>query len=64
MFAAMTHLIEELNLETLLVLKVEKSVICLVGTQRTIISTTEQQPILFMKTVIGKQMASKFCRLE
>jgi hypothetical protein len=34
MFAAVTHLVEGLSLETLLTLKVEKSLICLVGTRR------------------------------
>jgi hypothetical protein len=32
LFAAVTHLAEELNLEALLTLKVETSLICLVGT--------------------------------
>jgi hypothetical protein len=34
LFAAVTHLAEGLSLETLLTLKVEKSLICLVGTRR------------------------------
>jgi hypothetical protein len=34
MFTAVTHLAEGLNLGTLLALKVEKSLICLVGTRR------------------------------
>jgi hypothetical protein len=41
LFAAAKHLVEGLSLETLLTLKVEKSLICLVGTRRSIVSTTE-----------------------
>jgi hypothetical protein len=63
LFAAVTHLVEGLSLETLLTLKVEKSLICLVGTRRTTISITEQQTILFLKALIRNQ-ASRFCRLE
>jgi hypothetical protein len=37
-FAAVTHLVEGLSLETLLTLKVEMSLICLVGTQRTTVN--------------------------
>jgi hypothetical protein len=42
LFAAMTHLIEGLSLESLLTLKVEKSLICLVGTRTPAGSITEQ----------------------
>jgi hypothetical protein len=34
LFTAGTHLVEALILETLLTLKVEKSLVCLVGTRR------------------------------
>jgi hypothetical protein len=37
-YAAMTHFIEGLSLETLLTLKVEKFLICLVGIRRPTIS--------------------------
>jgi hypothetical protein len=52
MFAAVTHLVEGLNLETLLALKVEKSLICLVGTRRPTVSIVEQQSILLLKTLM------------
>jgi hypothetical protein len=63
LFAAVTHLVEGLSLETLLTLKPEKSLICLVGTWRSIISITEQQSILFLKKLI-RNKASRFCRME
>jgi hypothetical protein len=63
LFAAVTHLVEGLSLETLLTLKVKKSLICLVGTRRLTESIIEQHSILFSKTLIRKQ-ASGFCRLE
>jgi hypothetical protein len=40
-FAAVTHLVEELNLETLLTVKVEKSLIYSVGTRRPAASIIE-----------------------
>jgi hypothetical protein len=43
LFAAVTHLVEGLNLETLLTLKVENSLICLVGTRRPTVSIIEQK---------------------
>jgi hypothetical protein len=45
LFAAVTHLVEGLSHETLLMLNVEKSLICLVGTQRPTVSIIEQHPI-------------------
>jgi hypothetical protein len=47
--AAVTHLVERLNLETLLKLKAEKSLICLVGIRRPTVSITEQQSMLFFE---------------
>jgi hypothetical protein len=41
LFAAGTHLVEGLNLETLLKLKVEKSLIYLVGTRSPTVSIIE-----------------------
>jgi hypothetical protein len=63
LFAAMTHLVKGLSVETLLKLKVEKSVICLVGTRRQTMSIIEQQSILFLKTSM-RNKASRSCRLE
>jgi hypothetical protein len=62
-FAAVMHLAEWLSLETLLTLKVEKSLICLVGTRRLTVFITEQQSILFLKMLV-RNKASRFCRLE
>jgi hypothetical protein len=42
LFAAVNHLVEGLSLETLLTLKVEKPLICLVGTRRPTVSIIEQ----------------------
>jgi hypothetical protein len=52
LFAAVTRLVEGLSLETLLILKVEKSVICLVGTRRPTVSILQQQYIWFLKTLM------------
>jgi hypothetical protein len=49
LFAAVTHLAEDLTLETLLPLKVEKSLICLVGTRRPTVTITEQQSIFVLE---------------
>jgi hypothetical protein len=51
LFAAVTRLVEGLSLETLLMLKVGKSLICLLGTRRPDVSIIEQQPILFLKNL-------------
>jgi hypothetical protein len=63
LFAAVTHLVQGLSLETLLTLRVEKSLICFAGTQRTTVSIIERQSILFLKTLIGNK-ALRFCRIE
>jgi hypothetical protein len=63
LFAAVTHLVERPSLETLLKLKLEKSLICLVGTRRPRVSIIEQQSILFLKTLIRNKV-SRFWRLE
>jgi hypothetical protein len=63
LFAHMTHFFEGLSLETLLTLKVEKSVICLVRTRRPTVFIIEQRLILFLKTLI-RNKASRFCGLE
>jgi hypothetical protein len=52
LFAAVTHLAEGLTLETLLTLKVQISLIGLVGTRRPTVSIIEQQQILFLKTFV------------
>jgi hypothetical protein len=52
LFAAVTRLVEGLSLGKLLALKVEKSLICLVGTGRPTVSVIEQYSILFLKTLI------------
>jgi hypothetical protein len=46
MFASLAQLVEWLSLETLLTLKVEKSLICLVDTRRSTVSIIEQQTII------------------
>jgi hypothetical protein len=46
-------LTEMLRLETLLTVKVEKALICLVGTRRPTVSIIDQQLISFLKTLIG-----------
>jgi hypothetical protein len=63
LFAAVTHLVEGLILETLLTLKQEKSPTCSLGTRRPALSIMEQQSILFLKTLI-RNKASRSCRLE
>jgi hypothetical protein len=50
MFSAITHIVEGLNLEKFLTLKVEKSLICLAGIGKPTVSIIEQQLILFLKT--------------
>jgi hypothetical protein len=62
-FAAVKQLVERLSLETLLTLKVEKSLICLVGTRRPTTYIIEQQSVSFLKILI-RNKASRFCRLE
>jgi hypothetical protein len=52
LFAAVMHLVEGLRFEVLLTFKVEKSLICLVGTRIPTVSIIEQQIILFLKTLI------------
>jgi hypothetical protein len=52
LFAAITHLLEGLSLDTFFTLKVEKSLICFVGICKPTVSITEQQLILFLKTII------------
>jgi hypothetical protein len=51
LFAAITHLVEGLSLETFLTLKVEKSLICFAGIYNPTVSIIEQQLILFLKTL-------------
>jgi hypothetical protein len=63
LFAPVTRLAEGLSLETLLTLKVEKSIICLVGTRRPTVSVNEKQSMLFLKTLI-RNKASRCCSLE
>jgi hypothetical protein len=61
--AAMTHLAEGLCFNALLTLKVENSLICLVGTRMATESKMEGQFILPLKTFIISK-ASKCRRLE
>jgi hypothetical protein len=44
-----THLVEGLSLETLLVLNIGKSLICLVGTRRPTVSIIEERKLCFIK---------------
>jgi hypothetical protein len=50
LFAAMTNLDEGLSAETLLMLKVKKSLICLLGAWRPTVLIVEQELILPLKT--------------
>jgi hypothetical protein len=63
LFAAVTHLVEGLSLETLPTFKVEKSLIYLMGIRRPTVSIIEQDSILFLKTSIRNE-ASRFCRQQ
>jgi hypothetical protein len=63
MFATVTHLVEGLNLEIFLTLKVGNFLISLVGTRRRTISIKSQVSSLFLKHLVRKK-ASRFCRLE
>jgi hypothetical protein len=62
-FVAMTHLAEELFLNTLLTLKVENSLIFLVGTRIPTVSMMDWQLILLLKTLI-RNKASRCRRVE
>jgi hypothetical protein len=53
LLAAVTHLVEGLSLETLLKLKVEKFIICLVGTRRPTVSVIEQ--LVFVLENVNKK---------
>jgi hypothetical protein len=52
LFAAVTHLAEGLSLETLLTLRAEKSLICLVAIWRPTVSIIEQQSVLLLKKLL------------
>jgi hypothetical protein len=56
--ASVTHLDVVLSLETLLILKVEKSLICLMGTPRATISLIERRLILFLETLTRSKESS------
>jgi hypothetical protein len=62
LFAAVTHLVEGLRFETLLTLKTEKSLFCLVGTWRPAVPVTEQS-ILFLKRLISIKVLSSGIKL-
>jgi hypothetical protein len=48
----LVHLVERLSLKTLLMLKVQKSLICLMGTRKPTVSIVEKQlSNLFSKTL-------------
>jgi hypothetical protein len=51
-FAAMAHLAEGVCINAILVLKVENSLICLVGTRTPTMSKMECQLVLALKTLI------------
>jgi hypothetical protein len=55
LFAAVTHLVEGLSLKTLVVLKVEKSIISLVRTRIQTIYITGQQLVLFLEKLTRKK---------
>jgi hypothetical protein len=57
------HPVEGIRLETFLILKVEKSLIYLMGTWRTTVSIREKQSIFFWQMLI-RNKALRFCRLE
>jgi hypothetical protein len=62
LLAVVKHLVEGLSLETLLTLKLEKSLTCLVGTRKLTLSIKEQ-PVLLLQTLIRNKV-SRFCCLE
>jgi hypothetical protein len=62
-FVAMTHLAKGLFLNALLTLKVENSLICLVGTRIPTVSMMEWQLILPLKTLI-RNKKSRYRREE
>jgi hypothetical protein len=49
LFAAVTHFVEGIGSEALLTLKVEKSLLCLVGARRPTVSIIEQPSSSFLK---------------
>jgi hypothetical protein len=61
--AAMTHVAEGLCFNSLLTLKVENSLICLVGTRIPVVSKMEGQCILPLKT-FTRNKASRCRRVE
>jgi hypothetical protein len=63
LFAAITHLVEGLSIETFLTLKVEKSLICFAGIRKPTLPLIEQQLILFLIT-LTRNKASMCCRLD
>jgi hypothetical protein len=62
-FAAITHLVEGLSLETFFTLKEEMSLICFEGICKPTVSIMEQELILFLKS-LTRNKASRCCRLE
>jgi hypothetical protein len=63
LFAAITHPVEGLSLETFLTPNVEKSLICSAAICKPTESIIEQQLILFLIT-LTRNKASRCCRLE
>jgi hypothetical protein len=63
LFAAMAHFDKGLTLETLLTLRVEKSLICLVDTRRPTASIIEETFILILK-MLARNKTSRCCHLE
>jgi hypothetical protein len=53
LFAAITHLAERLSLETILTLKVEKSLICFAGICKPTVSIIKQQLIIIITGATG-----------
>jgi hypothetical protein len=70
LFAAVTQLVDEPSLETLLTTEVEKCLICLVSTRRPTVSLTEQESILFRKILIrnkvqtNSSLEKRICKME
>jgi hypothetical protein len=61
LLAMAEHLAEGLDLNALLTLKTDKSLINLEGTQRITVSITDWQSILLLKTIMRNKASRSFC---
>jgi hypothetical protein len=61
LLAMAEHLAEGLDLNALLTLKTDKSLINLDGTQRITVSITDWQSILLLKTIMRNKASRCFC---